>query len=132
MLITAVQQSDPVSYIHIYICVYIYVHKYMGFPGSSGVKESTYNAGDPSSIPGSGKIPWRRGRLPTQYSWASLVVQRVKNLLAMWETWVESLGQEDPLEEGMATHSAFLLRESSWTEEPGGLQSMGLQRAGDN
>ena len=55
----------------------------MGFPGSSAGKESTYNAGDPSWIPGSGKIPWRRGRLPTQYSWASLVIQRVKNLPTM-------------------------------------------------
>ena len=50
--------------------------------------------------------------------------QTVKNLPAMWETWVRSLGQEDPLEEGMATHSRIL----AWTEEPGGLQSMGSQR----
>ena len=110
VLITAVQQSDPVSYIYVCVCVciHIHIHKYMGFPGSSGGKESTYNARDPSSIPGSGKIPWRRGRLPTQYSWASPVVQRVKNLPAMWETWVESLGREDPLEEGMTTYSSIL------------------------
>ena len=45
---------------------------------------------------------------PLQYSWASLVAQTVKNLPAMWETWVRSLGWEDPLEEGMATHSSIL------------------------
>ena len=43
-----------------------------------------------------------------EYSWASLVAQTVKNLPAMWETWVQSLGQEDPLEESMATHSSIL------------------------
>ena len=46
------------------------------------------------------------------------------------ETWVRSLGQEDPLEEEMATHSSILAWEMPWTEEPGGLQSMGLQRVG--
>ena len=45
---------------------------------------------------------------PLQYSWASLVAQTVKNLPATWETWVRSLGREDPLEEGMATHSSIL------------------------
>ena len=52
----------------------------------------------------------------------------VKNLLAMQETWVRSLGQEDPLEKGMTTHSSVLARRIQWTEEPGRLQSMGLQR----
>ena len=59
---------------------------------------------------------------------ASLVAQVVKNLPAMQETWVQSLGQEDPLEKGMATHSSIRAWEIPWTEEPGGLQSMGLQR----
>ena len=59
---------------------------------------------------------------------ASLVVQLVKNPLAMWETWVQSLDWEDPLEEGMATHSLYLPGESPRTEESGGLQSMGSQR----
>ena len=54
----------------------------------------------------------------------------VKNLPAIQETWVHSLGWEDPLEEGMAIHSIFLPGESPWAEEPGGLQSMELQRAG--
>ena len=61
---------------------------------------------------------------------ASLVAQMVKNLLAMREIHVQSLGQEDPLEEGMATHSSVLAWRIPWTEEPGGLQSMGSQTAG--
>ena len=62
--------------------------------------------------------------------WASLVFQRVKCLPAMWETWVQSLGWEDPLEKGMATHSSTLAWKIPWTEEPGRLQSMGSQRDG--
>jgi len=54
------------------------------------------------------------------------VSQTAKNLPAMHETWVQSLGQEDLLEKGMATHSSILAWEIKWTEEPGGLQSMGL------
>ena len=67
----------------------------------------------------------------------SLVAQTVKNPPVMWETWVRSLGWEDPLEEGMATHSSILAWRIPWTawripwtEEPGGLQSMGSQRVG--
>ena len=56
---------------------------------------------------------------------ASLVMQRLKHLPAMWETWVRSLGQEDPLEKEMATHSSILAWRIPWTEELGGLQSMG-------
>ena len=52
----------------------------------------------------------------------------VKSLPAMWETWVRSLGQEDPLEEEMATHSSLLAWKIPWMEEPGGLQPMGSQR----
>ena len=62
--------------------------------------------------------------------WTSLVAQMVKNLPAMQETWVQSLGQEAPLQTGMATHSSILAWKIPWTEEPGRLQSMGLQRAG--
>ena len=54
--------------------------------------------------------------------------QMVKNPAAMQETWVQSLGWEGPLEEGMAIHSSILAWRLPWTEEPGGLQSMGLQR----
>ena len=53
----------------------------------------------------------------------------VKNSLAMQEIWVQSLGQEDPLEEEMATHSSILAWKITWTDEPGGLQSIGLQRS---
>ena len=60
--------------------------------------------------------------------WASLVAQTVKNLPAMQEIEVQSLDWEDPLEKGMATHSSILTWIIPWTEEPGGLQSMGLQR----
>ena len=61
---------------------------------------------------------------------ASLVIQTVKNPPAMQETWVPSLAHEDPLEKEMATHSNILARRIPWTEEPGGPQSMGLQRIG--
>ena len=54
----------------------------------------------------------------------------LKNLPAMQETWVRSLGGEDPLEKGMATHSSIPAWETPWTEKPGRLQSMGLQRVG--
>ena len=60
----------------------------------------------------------------------SLVAQRIKRLPAMQETWVRSLGWEDPLEKEMATHSSILAWRIPWTEEPGELQSMGLQRVG--
>ena len=59
--------------------------------------------------------------------WASLVAHMIQ-LPAREETWVLSLGQEDPLEEGMATHSSVLAGRNPWTEEPGGLQPMGSQR----
>ena len=62
--------------------------------------------------------------------WASLVAQTVKRLPAMLETWVQFLGQEDPLEKEMAIHSSTLAWKIPWTEEPDRLQSMGLQRVG--
>ena len=80
----------------------------MGFPGSSAGKVSTCNAGNLGSISGSGRSPGEEIGYPLQYSWAFLVAQTVKNLPAMWETWVQSLGLEDPLKEGMATHSSIL------------------------
>ena len=66
------------------------------------------------------------------YQWTSLVAQMVKNLPAMQETQVRSLGQEDPLEKGKATHPSILAWRIQWTEEPGGLQSMGSLRVGHN
>ena len=62
-------------------------------------------------------------------TWASLVAQMVKRLPAMWETWVQSLGQEDSLEKEMATHSSILAWRIPWTEETGRLQSIGLQKS---
>ena len=62
--------------------------------------------------------------------WATLVDQTVKNLPIMQEIWVRSLGQEDPLEEGMVTHSSTLAWETPWMEEPDGLQSLGSHRVG--
>ena len=68
----------------------------LGFPGSSAGKESTCNAEDPDSIPGSGRSPGEGIGYPLQYSWASLVAQTAKNRRVMRETWIRSLGQEDP------------------------------------
>ena len=79
-----------------------------GFSDSSVGKESTCNAGDPGSISGSGRSTGEVTGYPLQYSWASLVAQLVKNLLAMWETWVQCLGWEDLLEKGKSTHSSIL------------------------
>ena len=103
----------------------------LGFPGSSAGEESTWNSGDPGSIPGSGRSPGKGIGYPLQYSWASLV-QMVKNLHAMWETWIRSPGWEDPLEKGKATHSSILDWRIPWTEEPGRLQPMGSQRVRHN
>ena len=68
----------------------------LGFPDSSVGKESACNAGDPDSIPGSGRSAGEGLGYPLQYSWASLVAQLVKNLPAIWETWVRYLRLEDP------------------------------------
>ena len=100
----------------------------LGFPHSSAGKESACSAGDPDSIPGWGRSPGGGHGNPLQYSLVSLVAQTVKNLPAMRETWVQSLGGEDPLEEGMATHSSILAWRIPWTEKPGRLHPMGLQR----
>ena len=77
-------------------------------PGSSAGKESACNAGDPALIPGLGRFPGDGIGYPLQYSWSSLVVQTVKNPPVMWETRVQTAGWEDPLEEGIATHSRIL------------------------
>jgi len=88
---------------------------FLGFPCGSAGKESTCNAGDPSLIPGSGRSPGEGIGYPLQYSWASLVAELVKNLPGMRETWVRSLGWEDPLEKGKATHSNILAWRIQWT-----------------
>ena len=86
-----------------------------GFPSNSVGKESTCNAGDPSSIPGSGRSTGEGIGYPLQYSLASLMAQLLKNPPAMRETWVQSLGWEDPLEKGMAMHSSILAWKIPWT-----------------
>ena len=80
----------------------------MGFPDSSVGKQSIYNAGDPGSIPGTGRSAGEERGYPLQYSWALPVAQLVKNLPAMREIWVRSLGWEGALEKGKATHSSIL------------------------
>ena len=84
----------------------------MVFPDSSAGKESTCNAGNSSLIPGLGRSPREEIAYPLQYSWASLVAQLVKNPPAKQETWVQSLGWEDPLEEAMQPTPVFLPGES--------------------
>ena len=78
-------------------------------------------------IPVLGRFPGEEIGYPLQYSWAFLVAQMLKNPLAMWETSVQSLGWEDPLEQGTATHSSTPAWRTSWTEVPGGLQSVESQ-----
>ena len=89
---------------------------FLGFPCVSAGKESVCNVGNLGSIPGLGRFPGEGNGYPLQYSWAFLVSQLVKNLPVMWETWVQSLGWEDPLVKGKAIQSS--------------IQSMGLQRVG--
>ena len=88
---------------------YTYTLHVVSFPGGSAGKESICNAGDPGSFPGLGRCPEQGIGHLFQYSWASLVAQLVKNLPAMQKTWLQSLGQQDPLEEGMVTHSSSCL-----------------------
>ena len=78
-------------------------------------------------IPGPGRSAGEGIGYPLQYSWTSLVTQLIKNLPAMWETWVQPLGWEDSLEKGKATHSSIL----AW-RIPQTIQSMGSQRVGHN
>ena len=79
-----------------------------------------------ANLYGWSKDSWLLGQVPS----SSLVAQMVKRLPAIWETWVQSLSQENPLEKEMATHSSTLAWKILRTEEPGSLQSMGLQRVG--
>ena len=88
---------------------------FLGVPGSSAGKQYTCNAGDPDLIPGSGRLAGEGIDYPPQYSWASLLAHLVRNLPAMWETWVRSLGWEDALEKGKAMHSSILAWRTAWT-----------------
>ena len=93
--------------------LYVLTYK-AGFPDGTVGKVSTCNAGDLCSIPGSGRSPGEGIGFPLQYSWAFLVVQLVNNPPAMGETWVRSLGWEDTLEKGKATHSSILVWRILW------------------
>ena len=98
----------------------------MGFPDSSVGKETSCNAGNPGSIPRSRRSAGEGLGYPLQFSWASLVAQLVKNLPAMWETWVRSLDWEDALEKGKATHSSILAWRIPWTVSSFGLFALYL------
>ena len=108
-------------------CKWDLVDYLLGFPDSSVGKESTCNAGNPCLIPRSGRPAEEGIGYPLQYSWASLVAQLVKNPSAKRDTWVWSLGWEDPLEKRKATHSSILAWRIPWT-----IQSMESQRVGHN
>ena len=96
-----------------------------GFPDSSVGKESVCNAGNPGLIPGLGRSAGEGIDYSFQYYLVSLMAQLVKSPPARWKTWVRSLGREDPLQKGTATHSSILAWRIPWTEESGGLQSTG-------
>ena len=96
----------------------------VGLPDSSVGTESTCNAGDPSSIPGSGRSAGEGIVYPHQYSRAFLVAQLVKNLPAVWETWVPSMGWEDPLEKRKATTPVFWPGEYHELHSPWGCKEL--------
>ena len=87
----------------------------MCFPGSSAGKESACNAGDPSSVPSSGRSAGEGMGYLLQYSWVSLVTQTVEHPAAMQETRVQSLSWEDPLEKGIVPNSSILAWRIPWT-----------------
>ena len=94
-----------------WLCYTSFWASLMGFPVC---KESDYNAGDPGSVTGLGRSSGDGISYLLQYSWASLVPQLVKNLSAMWKTWVQSLDWEDLLEKEKATHSSILAWRIPW------------------
>ena len=104
-----------------------------GFPGSSAGEESTCNAEDPAWIPELESSLGEEIGYPLQYSWASLVAQTVKNLLAMWKTWIEHpwVGRI-PWKRAWQPTPVFLPGESPWTEEPGRIQFHGGHIVGHN
>ena len=110
--------------------IYMYPFSPKSFPSSSAGKESTCDAGDPGLIPVSGRSPREGTGYPLPYSWASLVAQMIKNLPAMRETWVQSLVGKFPWRRAWQPTLLFFPGKSPWTEEPGRLPSMELQRVG--
>ena len=116
MTVAITTQRMKFIFTFVFIIAYNIVYQLnISFPDGSVGKESAFNAGDPSWISW-----WRRSAAegigyPLQCSWVSLVVQLVKNPPAMRETWIKSLGWEDTLEKGMATHSSILTWRIPWT-----------------
>ena len=102
------QQCLNKTWTKIWLITYWFICIPLTFSGSSAGKETTCNARDPSLIPGLGRSTGKGLGYLLLYSWASLVTQLVKNLPAMWVTWVLSLGWKDPLAKGKATHSSIL------------------------
>ena len=96
---------------------------FLGFPCGSTDKESACNAGGLGLIRGLGRSPGEGTGYPLQYSWASLVAQLIKNPPAMQETWVRSLGWEDPPEKGKATHSSIQAWRIPWASPWGHKES---------
>ena len=109
---------------------YMWISNCLGFHGSPAGKESACSARDYSSIPGSGRSPGEGTVYLIWYSWASPVAQTVKNPPAMWETWVQPVGWEDSLEEGMATYSSILAWRIPIDRGAWRVQSMRSQRVG--
>ena len=109
MLTIKTFESIPSDTQHLPTHFSLCLHLKTGFPGSSVSKESACNLGDIGSIPGWGSSPGEEIGYLLQNSWTALFARLVKNPLAMWETWVQSLGWEDPLEKGKATHSSSLV-----------------------
>ena len=103
------------------------VDRMSGFPGSTAGKESTCSTRDPSAVPLSGRSPAEGVGYPLQYSWASLGAQTVKNPPAVWETWVQSSGWEDALEEGMQPTPVFLPGESHGQRSLAGCSPQGCK-----
>ena len=99
-----------------------WINQRMGFPHSSVGKESACSAGDSGLILGLGRSTGEGIGYSLQYFGASLVAQLVKNSPSVWETWVQSLGWEDPLEKGTATHSSILAWRTPWTGIPSGVK----------
>ena len=108
----------------------------MGFPGGSDGKESACSVGDLGLIPALGRSPGEGKGYPLQYSglenfmWASLVAQMVRNLPAKQKIWVPSLGQENPLEKGKATHFSILAEKSQGQRSLAGYSPWGRKESG--
>ena len=108
--------------------VMVLPHLGKGFPDSSAGKESACNAAGPSLIPGLGRSSGEEIGYPLQYSWASLVAQRVKNPPAVWETWVPSLGLEDPLGRERLFTPVFWLGEFHGVYSPWACKELDTER----